>query len=597
MDLLPHPLDIFDNYIVVNTIKKVSDGDCDTITEIFTKAFGKQIKEIRCVNKEKLVFGVNYDPQEDITGKAIKGPHPKAPDAPEFRAFWNNMSEIQRSTTDGALLEAITLKTDDPVTEIATLALQIHFDPKVSVKVIRRDINSIFEAGGQQIPQSNPQSAFDELTTKLTTLRDLTISVSNVIPISPFLRKTAVFPYSLVSEKSHYNCIAPEVIKIIIKLEGFTAWPTKQREVVPFKVAAFLQIQKALENLHIESRTTPTGIDILFRGYVFSAVGIHNAELADFKGTAYGKQLEMLERVDRLQHANVYAMTTKYESFSVAVRAAIRWVRRNCVAENLLSHEAIELLMMHIYETTVPPKYPFTALHRFISLLYHLDESKQNVFSVLSAHPDLPREDHRPLVVVAPYCRKSEYTDRGPSAFIIKFLRRAARTSLEYLRRRELTVKSDNEMLQNVFSRVKYNWHYIITPVLKERPFPGRFLFSKGSVHGKYDVPGNGVAPKIDQLMPGFDPVRMLVDEIAVRYGQVVRIWYDEFGGTKIGLTFLDAALEDVKDAKPENMNLARMDKDGKLRLDVEDIIQQIKVIGGEIIEKIESDSSLEKFK
>ncbi|EAY05264.1 hypothetical protein TVAG_020100 [Trichomonas vaginalis G3] len=587
MESLPKPQDIFDTLLIVNAAKKVKADDAEYVSGILKQAFGKKILEIHVIDAQKLVFGINFDQAEDISSKVIRGPHPKAEDAPDFVKFWNNKSTIHRFT-DGSLAEGIDLKTDNPVIETAQLALQIHYDPKVSIELANRDINSIFEIGGKELPQADPQSAFDELTTKLITLQDLTISISNVIPTSPFLRKTAVFPYSLVSEKSDYNSLAPEVIKIIIKLEGFSAWPTRQREVVPFKVAAFLAISKALAKLNIESRTTPTGIEILFRGYVFSAVGIHNNELSDFEGTVYGKQLEQLERVDRLQHANVLAMSNKYNSFSIAVRAAIRWMRCKCVASELFTSEAIELLMIYIYENTIPPKFAFTAFARFLSLLSHLDDSHQNVFSILEASPDLAHDDKRLLIVAAPHCRKSEYTSRGPSQSVIKYIRAAARDSLKTIVERELKISQHQATLEKVFGTPTNKWNFVIKVNHKERPFAGRVIFSKQNFHGKYDVRGSGVAPKLDSLMPGFDPVHMLVEEIAERYGSVLSIWYNEFGGPSIGLSLSEDTLNKELPLEPQNMNSAKLSESGKLKLDVEDVMQQIRIIGGEIIKSLD---------
>ena len=578
---LKKPNEIYDAVLKISTSKTTASDETDLIIEILQKAFGNKIAEIVLINRLKLIFGINFDPSQDIYSKIIRGPHPKAEDAAEFRKFWNNKSTIHRFG-DGSLAEGINLETDNPIIETATLALRIHFSDDISVTLASRTLGSIFSIGGKELPESDPLSAFDELSAKLISLKDLTIAVTSVVPLSPFLRNTAVFPYTPVDGKTKYLCICPDTIKILIKLQGFMAWPTKLKTLVQYKIAAFIALHKALEEAGIQSQPTMEGIDILYKGYVFSAIGIHNNEMSDFKGTDHGNEIDRLDRIDKLEHSTIRANVLKYSSFSEATRAAIRWVRCKGVSNELLANEAIELLMAYVYEKTVPPKFSFTGFLRFISLLANLSLTKPNVFELLGSASELDKTDKRLLVIVAPFCRKSEYTANGPSKQVLKRLKQAAKHSLTTAISRDFLDPSGT--IQVIFSSLKDKKAEIELDY-KERPWAGRALFSKNYYPGKFDMKGV-VSPQLSDLLVGFDPVHQFVLEIEERFGDIFDVWYNEYGGTKIGISWDDDLLTNERPVADPNFNMSKKVGD-KLVCDIDAILAQIIVIGGELVKKV----------
>lgn len=575
------PEEIFDTVMKIDTDKEKASEKIEEIIEILKKAFGPKISEINSLDETELLLGINWDPAHDNTEDLIRGPHPKAEDAAEFRKFWNNKSTIHRFK-DGSLAEAVSIHGENPVIEIAQLSLRNHFSPDVRVTLAHRTLSGIFAVGGNDLPAGNPQQAFDDLASKLTSLKDLTVAVTNVIPISPFLRGTAVFPYTPIDGKTKYLCKCAEKINIIIKLQGFTAWPTKLKPLIQYKIATFIAIHKALAEIGIQSQPTMEGIDILYRGYVFSAVGIHNNEMSDFEGTEHGNEIDRVDRIEKLLHSTIRANTMKYRSFADATRAAIRWVRCKGVSNELFPTEVIELLVAYIYETTTAPKSAYTGFIRFVALIANLALNKQNVFELLGCVSEVPKGDSRLLVVAAPFCRKSEFTENGPSKVVIKRLKAAAIKAINDALSRDFLDPTGT--LRMVFSSIKEKQAEIELD-FKQRPFAGRALFSKSYFPGVYDVKGL-VSPQLSDLIIGFDPVHQFVLEIQERFGDIFDVWYNEYGGTKIGISWDSDLLENKLPIKDPNFNMSKR-VGNELCCDIDAILSQIAILGGELVKSI----------
>ena len=67
----------------------------------------------------------------------------------------------------------------------------------------------------------------------------------------------------------------------------------------------------------------------------------------------------------------------------------------------------------------------------------------------------------------------------------------------------------------------------------------------------------------------------------------MMTFWYDELGGVAVGVAFDTKAIES-KPADEANLDLVRLEEDGQVTVSIDLIIQQMKVIAGELVHSVE---------
>jgi len=253
-------------------------------------------------------------------------------------------------------------------------------------------------------------------------------------------------------------------------------------------------------------------------------------------------------------------------------------VRAKGVTASVLGQAAIELIVASVCAGTEPPCYGYSVLLAFLEAVGR----PSAVFRVQDAQP---ADDVAglALAVVASYCPHSEFTRDVPRAVVV-FLRAAARQSLEFALGSRFTKPA--RLLPRVFAIPTTHWKVVLRINRKMQPHNAAALFATKRKAGRFEVKSRTV-PNVDALFVDFDPVLAFVDELRSRYGSIASFWYDELGGVAVGVDF-DPKLLESRPLLEANLACAKLEEDGQVTPSVDLIVQQMKVIGGDLISSIE---------
>ncbi|OHT04327.1 hypothetical protein TRFO_28143 [Tritrichomonas foetus] len=622
--------EIFDFVFRIGTTAKVDEAAVEKVCSILTRAYSDRAVSIQGSLINNMIYiGIYLNANADFNREIEPGPHPKSPEAASFREFWGNDKSTLRRFPDGSLLESLGWG-PEPLKEIAEYALQKHFAPDATIDIAPRDLSPIFDlpqhenaSTANHASLNSISDAYDELVMNLRNLK-LTVGITSVSPLSPFLRKTSVFPYEAV-RSGHNVSLCPNSIRILARLETSSAWPLRLEPLLQFKIAIYIEMAKLLNEKKITAIPHYEGVQILFRGFVFNLQAVHEDEIRHFHKTPHGTKIEFLERLEVRHHSFVSALGARFDSYPEAVRAAIRWVRSKGVVSKFLSQEAIELMVASAYTTSSssyssmsnnnekevsPPAYSMAGFLRFLEILKNLPV-KSPIITVGDARPNSDALT-LPLAIVSNYCEGSEFTkkyDQTPKfnqqnnqnshknskiiisdenstipKIVVDFLRKAAAQSLRIALEGRFAPRVP--LLRQMFGIPTSHWNYDFSISSKNRPHAEYSLFAgidkKKRRHGRFDIKSK-TAPELADLFVDLDPPKMLVEEVIERFSGVVNFWYDELGGQAIGMSFADNVLRG-KDMKVENLKFAQKTDETMVAVDIEGIAQQVVCIGGDII-------------
>lgn len=556
------------------------------IKDILIKAFSDKVREIHIIDEKKLIIGINFVFQKNIKTRLIVGPHPKDPMASDFRSFWNNMSDIHRFN-DGKLAEVVELPSDDILNEIPKLAFQIHYNSSVKFDILDKDLSSIFEK--QNTTFVSPLDAFNDLSSKISSMAQCKVREIKLYPLSPIIRGTNTYNVKPYGKRNGNKSIYAEAIYVLFTFKGTDKLPKRLVDLAQYKIAGFIHIHECLKTVNIQSLPTRDGLDILHQGYVFSMKGFHSKEKEYFEGLNHAKIIHRMLDVEYLHHNFIMANIELFPSFVEATRASTLWIRSKGVSSHDFSLELVELLMVYIYQNTEPCYNPSTALFRFIDLISNLSDSKINVFCLLDSESK-KLDDNRAIAIFSPFCYDSEFSEDGPSFDIVKYLKNCAISALEYSNK--FIFEQSDLILKHVFGLPTNHWKISINLNWKNMPYPSRMLFSKGAYKSSALIQSDkGIEkePPIEELFIGLNPVTEFVNEVRNRYGGFLRIYYSEHVWSKIGLAFKHhKLLEKTLPINEKNLFLSKINSSGTLSLDFESLFEQIKFLGGDLIKEIE---------
>ena len=574
----PKERQVYDVVVLASVKRKPSESDVDRVVEILTQAYGNRLGSIAgWISKDSISIGLNFDASSSFDRDVDKGPHPKAPEADTFRKFWGAKSVLRRFP-DGSLLESLTWE-GDPVQEIAEYSLKMHFDPNVKLEFSWHDMTLLFNLPHHEKNPDQPNGAFDELVGVLRNL-ETTVKIVSVSARSEYLRGTSVFPYEQINAKSHWVSLCPPSIRILAKLEGSEAWPLTLTPLLQFKIAVYIEIAKALNEKQIPAKPHYEGVTIFFRGFVFELEGVHMDEVTHFIGSPHGEKVVFAEKIEVVHHSYVGALVKRFGGFADGVRAAVRWVRSKGVISDVLCQEAIELLVASVCQGAQTPCYGYTMFMKFLEAL----ANPGNVYCVQDTKP-APDVGSLPLVVVAPHCPHSNYT-KSPllTPFVVKLLKKAAEQSLGFAV--DGRFSAPVRLFGRMFAIPTNHWKIVLTIERSCQAHNEYALFKDKRKAGRFEIKTQTI-PDISKLLVDFDPVLYFIRELRKRYGSMMTFWYDELGGVAVGVEFGTKVIES-KPAEEPNLQFVRLEEDGQVTVSIDLIIQQMKIIAGELVHSVE---------
>ncbi|KAF9244276.1 Nrap protein [Melanogaster broomeanus] len=476
-----------------------------------------------------------------------------------------------------------------PVADIQTI--QTPFDAKLRIP----DGVSRLHQTSASVGFKAALSAFDDIVRSLKALDDgLPLTLLNVSPVSECLRYTSPFSPFPVPLSSSLAIPTPlqylPQISFLLEFEKSSKWPDDLRAIQKIKLAFFETIASALMtctpgllasvcigNLRDSSIEDHPSLEILTpEGWAFSARIWHDREatllerlvassktptlaLAPFSSSTTKDQREArnaLELYTRRfihgprHHRAVTNLSHRYAAYPGTVRLVKRWLASHWLLGAHVSEEAVEILCARPFvgTSTMLPEtavsVPRSKERGFALVLEFLKEWKPEDFLFVPIY-----EDSGPLTrpsVIAVSSKQGiwtistledesgrMWTSSGPDAVAAHRLRALAKEACKILQ----AADTDPFDVKRLFSPATNDYDVLIelNPAVLPRYYQNvdadPAVWSKDRLVHATD--GDAVS------RPGFDPARMLFDDLQTTYSDTLRFFFDIYGGYRIGAVWL----------------------------------------------------------
>ncbi|CAO3646839.1 unnamed protein product [Cunninghamella echinulata] len=558
-------------------------------------------KDIKEHNKETmLTVGLVLNP--DTSSRLVdQGPDAQDKEAcKEFSEFWGNKSELRRFK-DGSILESVVWecqgyeKKSLIVERIVRHLLGHHL--KITSDSIRYWAGQLYSYinYSKHLPRNlfDPKmnalgfqpiiSAFTQFAKQLRSVDDeLPLLINNIYPLSSGLRQASLHiphpvNFSNIDAYPTTTRYVP-VLDVSVQLERSGKWPDDLAAMQKVKLAFYLKIAELFKQkfnslchvVHDVQATNPIGspgyLDICFHGFVFRC-HIHLEQEGELLSklisnkTTPPQQLNLakaaLSSYQRLfQHRrehtfSIQALCARHPAFSSTMRLVKRWFGAHLLSAHV-PEEIIELLCAYVFTEPQPWSVPVSTLTGFSRVLGLLAEWNWNeqplivdmdgkltskeretimeTFTTYHQQHHALGNDRAMTIATSNDMEGKRWWSNGmPSRAIAGRIQILARASCQVL---ENTV-NDND-LASVFVTPMEDYDVVFKLNTSrctryyENMHPQR-LFLQDS-------------PDLSELghsiTAEFDPVTEFVKEIKNKYGNLIMVFYDKYGGDKLALVW-----------------------------------------------------------
>ncbi|ESO86693.1 hypothetical protein LOTGIDRAFT_220490 [Lottia gigantea] len=579
------------------------------------------------------------------TKSVEKGPTADSSEAREFREFWGEVSELRRFQ-DGSICEAIVWSKGSTfrkkrlvISKIIPYVLKKYagidledirymgeeFDVPLHIPFPKQIDQPIYGTGEEQ--HMSVIHTFDGIKKSLRGLSDMPLRINNIQGIHPVFRFTDVFPVMALNQfketkkvNDHYyptrSLVAPAyqpTLPVTCILEGSGKWPDDIEAVKRLKAAIYIKISKDLSlDKSLKVILQPTHIDIFKNGFVFRIKIYALRELSIMKAfvTKTGvlsvqnnqKSFQFEKDVIALPKlsSTIHGIYQQHNTMCSAVRLAKRWTSAQLLS-NHVPDIVIELIVCYIYLSPAPytkPGSPGSAFLRFLQLLSSFDWRNYPLMVDLNTEftaedlVDIParfnkeREKFPLMFISTPMDKWSSYwTKDQPSAMILNRLALLAKESLHVLQTQVLQPQS-NDDIKEVFRPPLDSYDVVI--YLQANQVPRYYQ----SIDYPKDKPIPTLRSTDDQIFPviDFDPVVKYVKELEEIYADRALFFYDQYGGTCIGVLWKPRLFQ-KRDFKVPNLLMSKPSTRGSeivLEFNLQAVLEDFKVLGTNLVDKVE---------
>ncbi|CAG5125475.1 unnamed protein product [Candidula unifasciata] len=585
-----------------------------------------------------------------------KGPlgNPGNPEAKEFREFWGEKSEPRRFK-DGTIHEAV-LWTSSPCQsdrrlvckKIVKFVLERHcgvprrsvhymagkLDSLLHLNLASKNENLIYGTGEEQ--SLAVIRAYDQVNRALRALTSLPLSIHSIQGIHPVFRHSDVFPalpapvgaddISVVSghvvpkEGKSLPQFVP-AMTVMCMLESSGKWPEEAEAIKCLKALFHVKMGKELHEKHLLPVSVhKTYVDVLKDGFVFRLKIANTRELAvlrtvvtdsgmiKFRETEESVALE--KEIIALPHLTslLHGLQQEHPAYSATVRLCKRWIASQMVW-SLLREEAVELIVAYLF---IFP-HPYTApadpsvglmrfLHFFVTFNWKANPLMVNLNKEFSEEDltSIPKDFMKNRATLPSMCiatpqdkTGTKWTKPTPSESHLQRLILLARESLKILESQIMTdyLSSDFKLI----FRPPLEHYDLVIRLLKKAN-----VLAHQSVDGPHEVPACVEEKSLADGQPlpviEFNVARKYFHDLQSIFGDVAMFFHDPFGGNVIGMVWKAQATE-KKDFKislfPYRKPIVCENEVINLELQKESILDDIRVLGGGIVECIECPKQL----
>ncbi|KAI3844542.1 hypothetical protein MKX03_003301 [Papaver bracteatum] len=523
---------------------------------------------------EKSFRGVDVGPNAENKEEALK-----------YRKFWGEKAELRRFK-DGVIAESTVWECQHCerhliVKRICEYILSRH------LALPEKKITYSVSFHGSLL------AAFEVLSKRLRSIKDIPLSVSSVQPLDPAFRSTSVF----------------------LPLEGSGNWPMDDVAIEKTKHAFLLQIGDSLQkSWGSRCIASEDELDVLMSGYAFRLRILHERGLSLVRKKVGNERMKRITSGDkelfiRGQHSSmINGLLGRYPVYGPVVLLAKRWISAHLFS-SFVEEEAVELLVAYLFLRHLPfyaPSSRITGFLRFLRLLSNYDwtfsplivningdmtskdekEIHENFMTSRKAYEESPQNLDRPMFLATSYDKSSEaWTKYSPNSSELKRMVAYAKTGAELLTDLIVHDQTDPQKTWKSLFRTPLNLYDAVILLHRHKlAFPQRLLsrhetipgeMRKGKASKDFDpfMLRGDLEEMKKNLMVNFDPVRCLVNNLKEEFPETFKLWYDSVGGDAIGLTW--DKLESKERAR-EEMDDDENDK----RQDPIDVLRNVGEVG-----------------
>ncbi|CAO3628946.1 unnamed protein product [Cunninghamella blakesleeana] len=437
-------------------------------------------------------------------------------------------------------------------------------------------------------------SAFTQFAKQLRTVDDdLPLLINNIYPLSPGLRQSSLhIPHPVdFNNIDAYPTTARfvPVLDVSVQLERSGKWPDDLAAMQKVKLAFYLKIAEVFkQKFHcdcivvndIQSSANPLGspgyLDVYYHGFVFRC-HLHLEQegellsklISNKTATTSSQQLNLAKAAfssyqrlfqHRREHTfGIQALCSRHPAFSPTIRLVKRWFGSHLLSVHV-PEEIIELLCAYVFTESHPWSVPvsaFTGFSRVLGLLSEWNWDEQPLIvdmeggklssnereAIMEKFTTYHQKQHHALgnyramtiATVNDMEGKRWWTNGMPSRAIVSRIKILAQACCQVL---ENSIKENNSS-KNDLSRLfvtpmeDYNVVFQLNTSRCTRYYennhPQRKMFSSSS---------SDISELGHHTFAEFDPVSEFVKELTHKYGHLVMVFYDKYGGDKLAIVW-----------------------------------------------------------
>ncbi|MCP9261486.1 Nucleolar protein 6 [Dirofilaria immitis] len=599
----------------VTAIEEIRAAATDAITKMNT--FNQQVT-LRKSTTNEVALLIGFRLSTKWNNLLTRGPPAKSSDAVHFRQFWGDICELRRFP-DNAICEAVVWDSSNVTVLICQHILQRHLKLEAS-NVEERTLKMEEILPNALDRYSTIARAYDKLSQILHMVQDLPLLITNIHPVSAYLRRTAPFPPlstnaiieghsafikdSVAFPLSHISPPYLPTVEVQITMEQSGKWGEELNAIARLKTAFYVELSKILKEKHsLQAIPFDDYLIVHFNTVVFRLIIANPKEVHIMRKLNGGKtgvpkdsptsKLKELEVILKPQlTALLHSASQRFEAFADTCRLAIYWLSSHALSD-YLNEMILETIVAYIFLkpfSVQPPRTPFIGFFHFLTLLSTHNWLMKPLFvdfdnewtetdideiekEFIKMRPVLPV-----MVICTPVDRSGyRWTREEPQPLILKRLIALSKASAALIEQHINNLAVFN--LKGLFTTDISSFSNVIIHIR------GRHKVRRKVVRGKLI---NGPLPVID-----YDPIRVYVKRLRQSFSSVALFFYNKYKGNMIGVAWKPDALL-PRDASISKCLHRLKRSDNKLVVNIKAILDDFMILGQGLVREVTQNLAVE---
>lgn len=318
----------------------------------------------------------------------------------EFRRFWGDKAELRRFA-DGSIKEtAVWSGPELATTQIITYLAEHQISPSTLADL--HFSSAEYAPLVSHVSDAHSKLISESLSTLVSAVGrlELPLVVKNILPASPALRAADVSPALPFELNGTFFCDA------IVQFESSSRWPEDLEAMEKTKLAFLLQLRKKLQTVGYRTIVgfndkqafalvlTPEGFGFRLHIQTEHDELLINHFVKDTANPAV-RHLAFRQFNDLPNHTRVITtMSTRYPLFGPTVRLVKAWLNAHCMTA-AFTQELLELVSLHPFVSSapwVPPQSVSCAFNRVVAFLARWNWQQTPLLLDVELHPDPSRD-------------------------------------------------------------------------------------------------------------------------------------------------------------------------------------------------------------